>query len=275
MKRAAGSVVFVGAGPGQADLITVRGAARLRDADVVLFDSLADPALRSLAPQARWIDVGKRGFTGVPHAASGGHENTGQDTINALLVKHASEGKRVVRLKGGDPLVFGRAGEEIAACRAAGVTVEVVPGITAALGAAAMLEASLTHRDHARRLQFVTAHSRHGRLPDDLDWKALADPAATTAIYMGKAVLGEFADKLVGAGLDPDTPAMMVENATRLDQRVFAATVGTMAATLHAHDLDGPCIMLIGHALAEARVVDAAAPSPRLATGPTARPVSA
>ena len=115
-------VAFVGAGPGEADLITVRGAQRLQDADVVLFDSLADPALRQLAPNARWIDVGKRGFTGVAHAPrGGGRENTGQDTINALLVKHAQSGARVVRLKGGDPSVFGRLDEELEALAAAGM----------------------------------------------------------------------------------------------------------------------------------------------------------
>jgi uroporphyrin-III C-methyltransferase/precorrin-2 dehydrogenase/sirohydrochlorin ferrochelatase len=169
-----------------------------------------------------------------------------------MMVSLARSGKRVVRLKGGDPLVFGRAGEEIAACRAAGIPVEIVPGITAALGAAATIEASLTHRHHARRLQFVTAHSKEGHLPDDLDWQALADPTATTAVYMGKAVLGEFADNLLAAGIDSATPAIIVENATRPDQRVLTSSVAQMGALVAASDLEGPCVMLIGAALAEA-----------------------
>ena len=168
------------------------------------------------------------------------------------MVALARSGKRVVRLKGGDPLVFGRAGEEIAACAAAGIPVEIIPGITAALGAAAGIGASLTHRRHARRLQFVTAHSKEGRLPDDLDWKALADPTATTAVYMGKAVLGAFADNLLAAGIDPDTPSVIVENATRPDERVIRSTVARMAAIVADGGLEGPCVMLIGAALSEA-----------------------
>ena len=132
MKHPPGRVVFVGAGPGQADLVTLRGAERLRHAHVVLFDSLADPALRLLAPEATWIDVGKRGFTGVPHAGADARENAGQDAIDALLVKHASEGRNVVRLKGGDPSVFGRLEEELEALAHAGIDCEIVPGVTAA-----------------------------------------------------------------------------------------------------------------------------------------------
>ena len=158
-------VAFVGAGPGEADLITVRGAARLQDADVVLFDSLADPALRRLAPNARWIDVGKRGFTGVPHAPrGGGRENTGQDTINALLVKHAQSGARVVRLKGGDPSVFGRLEEELEALAAAGIDCEVVPGVTAALAAAAATQRPLTRRGAGRSVALTTAMTKTGEL---------------------------------------------------------------------------------------------------------------
>jgi uroporphyrin-III C-methyltransferase / precorrin-2 dehydrogenase / sirohydrochlorin ferrochelatase len=261
-----GSVVLVGAGPGDPELLTLKALRALQSADVILHDELVSVAILDFARrEAQRIIVGKRGH----------RPSCKQDDINRLAVSLALEGKRVVRLKGGDPLVFGRAGEEIAACRAAGVPIEVVPGVTAALGAAAMLEVSLTHRDHARRLQFVTAHSRHGRLPDDLDWKALADPAATTAIYMGKAVLGELADKLVRAGLDPYTPALMIENATRGDQRSFAATVGTMAGTLEAEELTGPCIMLIGRALAQAKTGMAPDTAAGREANAQARPVSA
>jgi uroporphyrin-III C-methyltransferase/precorrin-2 dehydrogenase/sirohydrochlorin ferrochelatase len=239
-----GSVALVGAGPGDPELLTLKAVRLLQSADVILHDDLVSAAILDFARrEAERIVVGKRGH----------RPSCRQDHINALMVSLAREGRRVVRLKGGDPLVFGRAGEEIAACRAAGIPVEVVPGITAALGAAASLEVSLTHRDHARRLQLVTAHSKEGRLPDDLDWAALADPAATTAVYMGKAVLGPLADRLVNAGLDQATLALIIENATRGDQTVLEATVGTMAATLADAALEGPCVMLIGQALGEAR----------------------
>jgi uroporphyrin-III C-methyltransferase / precorrin-2 dehydrogenase / sirohydrochlorin ferrochelatase len=162
-------------------------------------------------------------------------------------------------LKGGDPLIFGRAGEEIAACRAAGVRVEVIPGITAASGAAAGLEVSLTHRDHARRLQYITAHAKNGKLPDDLDWKALSDPAATSAIYMGKLVVGEVAARLAGAGMDPLTPAIIVEYATHARERRFHCTIATMAEVFAREALDGPCVILFGWAMSEARAEDTVA----------------
>ena len=203
-------------------MLTLKAVRALQSADIILHDDLVSDAVLDFARrEARRMVVGKRGH----------RPSCKQDDINAMMVSLARSGKRVVRLKGGDPLVFGRAGEEIAACRAAGIAIEIVPGITAALGAAAGIEASLTHRLHARRLQFVTAHSKEGRLPDDLDWKALADPTATTAVYMGKAVLGEFAEKLIAAGIDPATPAVIVENATRPEQRVIHSTVASMAAT--------------------------------------------
>ena len=161
----------------------MRGAQR-RHADVVLFDSLADPALRQLAPHARWIDVGKRGFTGVPHAASGEHENTGQATINALLVKHASDGKRVVvRLKGGDPSVFGRLEEELEALARAGIACEVVPGVTAALAAAASTQRPLTRRGSGRSVALTTAMTHDGGL-------GAGRHADTEAFYMAGKQLG-------------------------------------------------------------------------------------
>jgi uroporphyrin-III C-methyltransferase / precorrin-2 dehydrogenase / sirohydrochlorin ferrochelatase len=241
--EAAGSVALVGAGPGDPELLTLKAVRLLQSADVILHDDLVSDAILDFARrEAERIVVGKRGH----------RPSCKQNDINALMVDLARQGRRIVRLKGGDPLVFGRAGEEIAACRAAGIAVEVVPGITAALGAAASLGVSVTHRDHARRLQFVTAHSKEGRMPDDLDWGALADPAATTAVYMGKAVLGPFAQRLVEAGVHPATPAVIIENATRSDEVVLHATVSTMAATLVEAHLEGPCIMLIGAALGEA-----------------------
>jgi len=149
-----GTVTFIGAGPGAADLITVRGAARLALADVVLFDALTDPALRELAPKARWIKVGKRGFC----------DSTGQTTINALLVKHAKESRVVVRLKGGDPSVFGRLEEELQTLADAGIDCEVVPGVTAAIAAAAATQRPLTRRGRGRSVNLTTAMTRDGQL---------------------------------------------------------------------------------------------------------------
>lgn len=238
-----GSVVLVGAGPGDPELLTLKAVRALQSADVILHDDLVSGAVLDFARrEARRMVVGKRG----------GRPSCRQDDINRLMVTFALAGKRVVRLKGGDPMIFGRAGEEIRACRAAGVPIEIVPGVTAAFGAAASIEASLTHRDHARRVQFVTAHARDGSLPGDLDWSALADPAATTAVYMGKAVLAEFARRVVEAGLPPDTPAVMVENATRSDERIFYEPVGQLSARLDAERVEGPCVMLIGAAMVEA-----------------------
>jgi uroporphyrin-III C-methyltransferase/precorrin-2 dehydrogenase/sirohydrochlorin ferrochelatase len=178
-----------------------------------------------------------------------------QSDINTLIVALARDGKRVVRLKSGDPMIFGRAGEEIAAAQAAGVPVEVVPGISAAQGAAASLGLSLTHRDHARRLQYVTAHARDGKLPEDLCWEALADPAASTVIYMPGGTWIEMAARLVAAGLRPQTPAVAVVNATRADEQVIAATVTDLGARLAARSWSGPLLILYGEAFGEMMAV--------------------
>lgn len=241
---AQGSVALVGAGPGDPELLTLKAVRALQSADVILHDDLVSQEVLDFARrEAERIITGKRGH----------RPSCKQDDINALMVKLAKEGKRVVRLKGGDPLVFGRAGEEIAACREAGVAVEVIPGITAASGAAASLEVSLTHRDHARRLQYITAHAKNGKLPDDLDWQALADPAATTAIYMGKLVVAEVATRLIAAGMAADTPAIIVEYATHARERRFHSLVGRMAGIFEENQLDGPCIILLGWAMSEAK----------------------
>jgi uroporphyrin-III C-methyltransferase/precorrin-2 dehydrogenase/sirohydrochlorin ferrochelatase len=179
-----------------------------------------------------------------------------QDDINAMMVSLAGQGKHVVRLKSGDPGIFGRAGEEIEACAAAGIPVAIVPGISAAQGAAAALGLSLTHRDHARRLQFVTGHARNGRLPDDLDWRALADPHATTVIYMPRATLAAFRDQAVAAGLDPRTPAIAVLGATRPDEARVLATIATLPDRLGELPSKGPLLVLIGHALGVAGAQD-------------------
>src|SRR4029453_16297458 len=170
-----GSVTLVGAGPGDPELLTLRAVRALQSADVILFDDLVSSEILDFARrEARKMLVGKTGFG----------PSCKQEDINELMVGLARQGKRVVRLKGGDPLIFGRAAEEIEACQVANIAVEIVPGITATQGAAAKLGLPLTDRTHARRLQYVTGHGKNGTLPDDIDWRSLADPTATTAIYM-------------------------------------------------------------------------------------------
>ena len=235
-----GSVTLVGAGPGDPELLTLRGVRALQSADVILFDDLVSPEVLDFARrEAKKMLVGKTGFG----------PSCKQDDINALMVALARQGKRVVRLKGGDPLIFARAAEEIAACRSAGIAYEVVPGITAAQGAAATLGLPLTGRGHARRLQYVTGHSKDGGLPADLDWQGLADPATTTAIYMPVKTFSAFAARALAAGLDPQTPALAIARATRPDQIVVAGTVADLPARLAAAKLPGPVLVMIGRGI--------------------------
>ena len=244
-----GSVTLVGAGPGDPELLTLKALRALQSADAVLFDDLvAKPILDYVRPGAQMIDVGKRGY----------RKSCKQPDINAQMIALARQGLRVVRLKSGDPLVFGRAGEEIAACKDAGVPLSVIPGVTSAQGAAASLKVALTNRDHARRLQFITAHDRRGHLPADIDWSAVADRAVTTVIYMPKRTLAELTEIALTHGLDPKTPALAVANATRPDEQVFISTVGAIAATLGAAHPDGPVLVMIGEALRYATARDAA-----------------
>jgi len=244
-----GRLILVGAGPGDPDLLTLKAVKALASADVVLYDDLVSKAvLAFVAEGAERIHVGKR--AGRPSAR--------QSEISALAVAKALEGRRVVRLKGGDPMVFGRADEELAAAEAAGVPVEVVSGITAAFGAAASLGLSLTKRGVARRLQFVTAHAREGELPDDLDFAALADPAATTCIYMGIKTLAPFIARLRAEGLADATPALIVENATCASERIVRATIGTIVATAADIPFEGPCLVLVGEAMRERAAIAAA-----------------
>jgi len=237
-----GKVYLVGAGPGAPDLLTLRAARILAAADIVLHDALVHPDTLKLAAHARFIDVGKRY----------GKVSTEQRFIIRALIEAARTHETVVRLKGGDPMIFGRAGEEIAACRAANIPVEVVPGISAAQGAASRLLVSLTHRAQARRVQYVTGHDRDGKLPGDIDWRSLADPAATTIVYMPKKTLRLLSEHAIAQGLDPSTPAVAVANATRPDETMIAATVGTIAEKIEASALDGPVLVMIGRVLASA-----------------------
>ena len=214
---------MVGAGPGDPELLTLRAVRALQSADVILFDDLVSRDVLDFARrEARKMLVGKTGFG----------PSCKQDDINALMVSLAKQGKRVVRLKGGDPLIFGRAAEEIAACRAAAIAVDVVPGITAAQGAASRLGIPLTDRAHARRLQYVTGHAHDGALPADIDWQSLADPATTSAIYMPVRTLAALVAKATAEGLDPQTPALAIANATRPNQAVVQAPIGDLPTRL-------------------------------------------
>ncbi len=237
----AGSVVLVGAGPGDPELLTLRALRALQSADVILFDDLVSPDILDFARrEAKKMLVGKTG-----HAPS-----CRQDDINALMIALAKAGRRVVRLKGGDPMIFGRADEEIAACRAANIAVEVVPGITAAQGAASRLAVSLTRRGKARRVQYITGHGRDGQLPRDIDWSSVADPAVTTIVYMPAKTLRELVGRAVQAGLDPKTPAVAVERATRPDQRLIGASLAELPGRLAAEPASGPVLVMIGEVFA-------------------------
>jgi uroporphyrin-III C-methyltransferase/precorrin-2 dehydrogenase/sirohydrochlorin ferrochelatase len=236
-----GSVTLVGAGPGDPELLTLRAVRALQSANVILYDDLVSREVLDFARrEARKLLVGKAGFG----------PSCKQEDINALMVSLARQGKRVVRLKGGDPLIFGRASEELDACKAANIAVEIVPGITAAQGAAAKLGLPLTDRKYSRRLQYVTGHARNGQLPEELDWAALADPATTTAIYMPVHTLGELVRRALAQGLDPATPAAAIARATRPDQTVIACTIGELPTQLGLSALPGPVLVMLGPALA-------------------------
>lgn len=234
--RGGGSVVLVGAGPGDPELLTLKALRALQSADIILYDRLVGPEILELARrEARRILVGKAG-----HGLS-----CRQGDINALMLKLAHEGRRVVRLKGGDPLIFGRAAEEIEACRSAAIPVEVVPGITAALGAAAELAIALTDRHCSHRLHFVTGHSKDGGVPDH-DWRSLADPWATTVLYMGGRRFSAILQRLLAAGLDPQTPAVAVSGATTLRRKHVFRPVRDLQEAIAELEGPEPCLVMIG-----------------------------
>jgi len=232
-------VFLIGAGPGDPDLLTVKAARLLAQAEVVLYDSLPGPDLLALAnPKAELIDVGKRcGRAAMP-----------QEQISRLIVEKARAGKHVVRLKGGDAMIFGRATEEMAALRAAGIGFEVVPGITAATAAAASLQVSLTKRGISRGLHIITGHDESGDLPGH-DWAALARSGGTLAVYMGGKTVSGMVAHLIESGMSPATPALAVENASLPGERVLAATLGKLPLALRVLAPQGPVLLLIGEAL--------------------------
>jgi uroporphyrin-III C-methyltransferase / precorrin-2 dehydrogenase / sirohydrochlorin ferrochelatase len=230
-----GSVAPVGAGPGDPGLLTLRALRVLNEADVILHDRLvSDEVLQLARRDAERIEVGKR--------ADG--RGTTQDTINALLVEHARAGRRVVRLKGGDPFVFGRGGEELETLRAAGIDYEVVPGITAATACAAYAGIPLTHRAHAQSLRLVTAHAKDSL--DTLDWPALAQERQTLAVYMGVAMLDTLRDRLLAHGRAPATPFALVENGSRAEQRVITGTLADLPGTARLHGVRSPALLILG-----------------------------
>ncbi len=228
--------------PGDPELLTLRAVRALQSADVILFDHLVSPDILDFARrEAKKMLVGKAGYA----------PSCKQDDINALMVSLAKAGRRVVRLKGGDPMIFGRADEEIAACQAAGIAVEVVPGVTAAQAASSRLKVSLTRRATARRVQYITGHGRDGKFPDDIDWTSLADPSVTTVVYMPTRTLPDLVHTALAAGLDPSTPAVAVAQATRPDERTVAAPIAGLPAMLSSENLSGPIVVMIGRVFAD------------------------
>jgi uroporphyrin-III C-methyltransferase len=231
---APGKVWLVGAGPGDPELLTLRAARLIMAAGLIVHDGLVDPAILAMArPTARLISVAKRRS----------RHTMPQDEINALLVAEALAGRDVVRLKGGDPFIFGRGGEEVEACRAAGVQVEVVPGISAAIGAAASAQISLTHRDSSSIVSFVAGQCKG---LTEQDWTGLAGKGRTLVIYMGVATAEMIAEKLIADGLAPDMPVAVIENASRADMRVLRAELAGLAALVELQRVKSPAVIIIG-----------------------------
>lgn len=232
-----GFVSFVSSGPGDPELLTVKAVKRLETADAILFDDLSSgPILSHARADADLVGVGKRA----------GRPSPKQDHVSQLLVDYASSGLNVVRLKSGDSGVFGRLEEEMTALRAAGIGFEIVPGVTAASAAAAAANIPLTRRLTARRLQFITGHDVTGGLPDDLNMAALADPHATTVVYMGKSTFAALAEKLMEAGLPEETHALVALGVSTPQQQLFCHTVGELPAVLRAMETKAPVLILYG-----------------------------
>ena len=230
-----GEVALVGTGPGEPDLLTIRALRLIEKADVVLYDNLVSPAIMALVPEsARRVYVGKQRNR---HAMR-------QESINELMVELARGGERVVRLKGGDPFIFGRGGEEIETLSEQGIRFEVVPGITAASGVAAYAGIPLTHRSHAQACVFVTGHLQDGSM--NLDWEMLARPRQTIVCYMGFLGLSELCTKLVSHGLPASTPAAIVQQGTQPTQRVVTGTLDTLPQLAAQAELHAPTLIIVG-----------------------------
>ena len=237
-----GRVLLIGAGPGDPELLTIKAARALAAADVVLVDDLVDRRVLAHArPGARIVQVGKRG----------GCRSTPQAFIEKLMVRLARRGACVARLKGGDPFVFGRGGEELAVLRAAGVEVEVVPGVTAGLAVPAALGIPVTHRGVARGVSFVTGHARDGSRPD---WRALRATGNTVVVYMGMARISALVDDMLAAGYPADTPACAIQSGTLATQRALVVLLGELPAAVASAQLGSPAILVIGEVVRHARV---------------------
>ncbi|EDZ45932.1 uroporphyrin-III C-methyltransferase [Rhodobacterales bacterium Y4I] len=232
-----GFVSFVSSGPGDPELLTVKAVKRLEAADAILFDDLSSgPILSHARADADLVGVGKRA----------GRPSPKQDHVSQLLVDYAQSGLNVVRLKSGDSGVFGRLEEEMTALREAGIGFEIVPGVTAASAAAAAANIPLTRRLTARRLQFITGHDVTGGLPEDLNMAALADPHATTVVYMGKSTFAALAEKLMEAGLPAETHALVALAVSTPEQKLSCHTVGELPAVLRAMETKAPVLILYG-----------------------------
>jgi uroporphyrin-III C-methyltransferase/precorrin-2 dehydrogenase/sirohydrochlorin ferrochelatase len=241
-----GRVTLVGAGPGDAELLTLKAVRALQAADVILFDDLVSSEVLELARrEAKRMLVGKRG----------GRTSCRQEDINEMMVKLAKAGKRVVRLKSGDPMIFGRAGEEIAHLDRENIPVDVIPGITAASAMASCLGISLTHRDHAQSVRFITGHSRSGGLPVDVNWAMVADPHTTTVFYMGGRTAALIADRLTSEGLSPSTPAVIISDVSRTTQRHWRGQLETIRDGIAAIGYEKPVLIAVGLALAAGRKI--------------------
>ncbi|PNU06367.1 uroporphyrinogen-III C-methyltransferase [Novosphingobium guangzhouense] len=234
-----GKVHLVGAGPGDPDLLTLRAARLLMSASLIVHDGLVDPAILAMArPTARLVSVAK----------ARSRHTMKQEDINALLVREALAGNDVVRLKGGDPFVFGRGGEEAQACKAAGVPVEIVPGISSALGASAAAQIPLTHRDHASIVSFVAGQCKG---LSEQDWSGLAGKGRTLVIFMGLATAAQISEKLIADGLAPDVPVAVIEKATRPDMRVLRAPLAGLAYLVDSERVQSPALIVIGSVAAQ------------------------
>lgn len=234
--RARGVVHIVGAGPGDPELLTLKALRLIQEADVVYYDRLVSPEI---------IGLIRRDAARVPVGKSKGDHSVPQTEIHERLIASAREGLRVVRLKGGDPFIFGRGGEELEAVRAEGIEVHVVPGISSALGCAASAGVPLTHRDHAQTLTFVTGHAKAGGVPD-LDWQALARPAQTVVVFMGVDTAPAIAEKLVAAGRAPQTPVAIIENGTRPNELRVFGTLAELPFLVEEEGIAGPALLIIG-----------------------------
>ncbi len=241
-----GKILLVGAGPGDPDLLTVRALRCLENADVVLYDRLIGEEIIDLIPV---------GVTRIPVGKASGYHSVSQDETNHLLVRLARSGRSVVRLKGGDPLVFGRGGEEALYLRENGIAFEIVPGITAAVACSAYAGIPLTHRGMSRGFRVVTGHLREdGKL--DLDWRALTDPECTLVIYMGLANIEEISRSLISAGVSPQMPAAVVQNGTTTDQIRVIGTIESLPRLAHANEITPPALIIVGHTVSLAHKLE-------------------